>query len=327
MIEKMKGPYGEEIVFLKKIPKRLKQERNSIWFVDSFFKKHSYFADVENIFFVKTGEKVKSIESLQTHLKKMMSLNANRETQVICVGGGSLGDSIGFLSSIYMRGVKLTMVPSTWLAAVDSSVGGKTALNCFGYKNLIGSFYPPSRIFFIEDLIGTSNFDDAEGEIYKTLLLNHNKKWAQKLLASKAKQTIQFSDLGEFIAYKSKIVKRDPQDLKGFRAVLNLGHTLGHAVELEKKMSHGEAVKQGCLFSIRWSAERGYLSEEKAELFEKKLKTSLVKISGHKLRKALQKDKKAVSTEELKFIFLNNKGPMVEKVKISHLIDEYLRQL
>jgi len=327
MSVKMLGPYGEEIVYIDKFPKSLLKEKNSYWFVDSIFKKHQTFKNIKNISFVKAGETAKSFASLESNFKKLLSKNANRQTKVYCVGGGSLGDSIGFLSSIYMRGLRLVMLPTTWLACIDSSIGGKTALNGFGYKNIMGSFYPPEKHVYIRELIQTSSIKGAEGEIFKTLILNHNKKWAKELMFSYKDEGIKFSDLVHFVTYKTNLVKKDPNDLKGVRAVLNLGHTLGHALELEKNLSHSEAVKQGVLFSTCWSERKGILSSKKKEYFEALLSTQLAKISAAKLEKTLLKDKKNTERKSLNFVFVGNKGSVVEKISINKIVQEYQRQL
>lgn len=301
--------------------------KNSYWFVDSVFKKNPIFRSMDNITFLKAGEELKSLKAFEENFKKLIAVNANRKTTVYCLGGGSLGDSVGFLCSVYMRGLRFVMLPTTWLASVDSSVGGKTALNGFGYKNIMGTFYPPEKNIYVEDFIKSSSLKDAEGEIFKTLILNHNKKWAKDIMLSWEKDKLDFPDLPKFIKYKTDVVKKDPRDLKGVRAFLNLGHSLGHAIELEKGLSHGEAVKQGVLFSLRWSAQRNLLSAQKTQSFEKLLSTELTKISDEKLFKALKKDKKSEKGDSLNFVFIGDKGPILEKVQIKQVVAEYKRQL
>lgn len=324
---RVSGPYGEEIVFTKKLSKKILTTKNSIWFVDSFFKKHMVFKNQKNVHFVDSGEAAKSLESFDANLKKLISLNANRQTRVFCVGGGSLGDSIGFLCSVYMRGLRLIMVPTTWLACVDSSIGGKTALNYATYKNIVGTFYPPEQNIYVESLIKTAKTSDAEGEIFKTLILNFNKKWAKDIIESWSSRGIKFTDLQYFVDYKTRTVKKDPKDLKGMRAVLNLGHTLGHALELTNKLSHSEAVKQGLLFSVRWSEHKNLLSQKKSMKFEKLLDTKVSKISDEKLLRALKKDKKSLSQKEIGFVFIGDKGPAVKKVLVENILKEYKRQM
>jgi len=323
----LKGPSGEELLFLKKIPLALKSAKNSYWFVDSVFKKHPYFLKMKNVTFLTAGEDLKTVHSFEKNLKALLKCGANRSTTVYCVGGGSLGDSIAFLTSVYMRGIPLVMIPTTWLAAVDSSVGGKTALNFMGAKNIIGSFKAPQKIIFAEDFVKSSSLYDAEGEILKTLMLNHRSVWSKKIVKTWAKRKIDFSDLKSFVAYKTKIVKKDSKDLKGKRAVLNLGHSLGHALELEKSLSHGEAVKQGCLFSLRWSHKKGLLSEKTKDIFEDLLNTELSKVSENKVRKALRRDKKSTAHDKLNFVFLNERGPFLTEVSIDAIVKEYQRQL
>jgi len=321
------GPFGEEILFLQKLPKTLKNTTSSYWFVDSFFKKNPYFQKMQNVTFLKAGEDLKSVQSLEKNLKILLKYGANRNTTIYCVGGGSLGDSIAFLSSVYMRGVHLVMIPTTWLAAVDSSVGGKTALNFEGAKNILGTFYAPEKIIYSAELIKSSSLNDAEGEIFKTLMLNHRSLWSKKIVKNWNDKELMFSDLERFVSYKTKVVKKDTKDLKGQRAVLNLGHSLGHALELEKTLSHGEAVKQGCLFSLRWSHKKGLLCDKTKNTFEALLNTKILKMPQGKIRKALGKDKKGTSKGMLKFVFLSDRGPVLEEVSIDALVKEYQRQV
>ncbi|MGH1468547.1 MAG: 3-dehydroquinate synthase [Bdellovibrionales bacterium] len=325
-MEVIKGPFGEEIIFKNHGLKTLLKKKNHYFFVDSFFKESSILKGAKNVLFLKAGEKLKTFEGLNKNAKWLTDHGATKGSTVVAVGGGSIGDSVGFLASVYLRGVDFIQVPTTWLAAVDSAVGGKTALNFNGYKNQIGTVYGPKEIYFFSDLLKTSKVEDSEGEIIKTLVLNINRPWAKKSLQEWDDKKIIFKDLKQFVSYKAAVVKKDINDQKGIRAVLNLGHTVGHALELTFDLSHSEAVKVGLLFAAGWSYKKKYLTLEVFTLMENALKVSLLEVKSSFLIDAISKDKKS-SKDRVDFIFPTLEGPVVKKVKIENLVDEYQRQV
>lgn len=326
-MEVMKGPFGEELIFKNKGIKSFLLKKNHFFFIDSYFKKNPAFKKAENILFLKSGESLKTLKSLELHTNWLLKNKANKSSTIVAIGGGSVGDSIGFLASVYLRGVPLVQVPTTWLAAVDSSVGGKTALNFEAYKNQIGTVYAPQKVYFFSELIKTSSIKDSEGEILKTLLLNINKPWANKILNNWSKEKITIKDISYFVRYKKDTVKKDINDTSNIRAVLNLGHTVGHALELVEGLSHSDAVKKGLLFSLNWSVRKKLILESRAESFKEILSESLPEISEDKLRTLISKDKKTMSPGKVNFIFPTDKGPLVKEASISDLVREYKRQV
>lgn len=326
MNQKIKGPFGEEIFFKKEVPKSLLKTKNSFWFVDDIFKNRPEFKNLKNVAFVTAGEDLKSFKQLESCLDKLLKFGLNRSSTIYCVGGGSLGDSIGFLSSIYMRGVSFVLMPTTWLSCVDSSIGGKTALNYRGYKNIVGSFYPASKHVYVESLVKNSVIKDAKGEILKTLFLNHNKKWTKSFLDRKAAADLSFKDLEFFVNYKTKIVKKDVQDKKGVRAVLNFGHSLGHALELNKKISHSRAVLEGLRFALKWSEHKKLLSSQNSKALLEHIKEPVVNMNAALFRKSLRHDKKTKNKNNMDFIFLTDKGPLVKTVTFDAVVSEFKRQ-
>lgn len=199
---------------------------------------------------------------LLTQLWSWLQLEgATRASVLVVIGGGTLCDVAGYAAASYMRGIRFVNISTTLLSMVDASVGGKTGLDFAGVKNLVGAFHSPEEVIidiaFLETLpIG--ELYSGYGEIIKTALLLGERSWS-KLLALGDPQCLGNDDWLELIemcvSYKASIVAQDPQERSGLRAVLNLGHTLGHALEAfsresggtARELMHGEAVVLGLI--------------------------------------------------------------------------------
>lgn len=208
-----------------------------------------FFKNVE-VIIIPDGEKAKDWQSIEKLLKDFLHLGLDRNALIIAVGGGTVGDSVGFAASIYLRGIKYINVPTTLLAQVDSSHGGKTGINFENAKNQIGSFHP-SMATVIDGAVIRSNgpeqIIDGLGEIIKAGLIRDKSILA--LLDKESVSTLRESKQLQKIIEKSIKVKyfyvsKDEKD-KGIRQILNFGHTIGHAIELKYKISHGRAVLIG----------------------------------------------------------------------------------
>ncbi len=278
---------------------------------------------------LQSGENLKDLQSFPAQMEKIVELTAQiseRPLQVICVGGGSVGDFAGFVASILKRGVSLVQVPSTWLAAIDSAHGGKNALNVAGIKNQIGTFHHPSQVWLIEDLLSQQpeeRIQDAFGEAIKISLLEGGPLWKAFAQIKKWDANSLWKFLPRLIDGKYKIVAKDPSEKKGIRHLLNFGHTVGHVFEAELGLSHGQAVLMGLGFALEWSR------------FKKILKSFLAGIPDHRpnLRRLqnpthyLSQDKKRVGDSKLRFIFLEKPGkPVIKSVSILEILKEIERQ-
>lgn len=207
------------------------------------------------IYIVPAGESSKNLRYLTAILREMLKAGMNRTCTVVAFGGGVVGDMAGLAASLYMRGVHLVQIPTTLLAQVDSSVGGKTAIDFEGVKNVIGTFYRPEEV--IADPCFLNTLPDREircglGEIIKYGALNAN---IYGLLRENIKnlKSPQFLDdiIFRCISHKAEVVEADERDLTGVRKTLNLGHTTGHALELYyRKKSHGEYVLIGMYYEL-----------------------------------------------------------------------------
>lgn len=245
---------------LKSIHEVIKKEKpSSVWLVTSgVLQKKLNWAIKEigipssKVITIPDGEKAKEWQEVEKLLKKFIKMKLDRKSLIIALGGGAVGDMVGFAASIYLRGIKYIQVPTTLLAQVDSAHGGKTGINFLKYKNQIGSFYLPQATIidtrFISSL-SKNQIIEGVGEIIKagfikdSLILNLLKKeTVSKLSKSKRLEEI----IKRAINVKLFYIKKDYKD-NNVRQILNVGHTFGHAIELKYKIGHGLSVLIGML--------------------------------------------------------------------------------
>ena len=223
-----------------------------------------------------SGEKVKSFNHLEKLTNEIISKNVDRKSLIIAFGGGVIGDLSGFAASILLRGIDFIQVPTTLLAMVDSSVGGKTAVNSSLGKNLIGSFYQPKLVICDTRYLKTlpsREFLCGYAEVIKYGFiqdirffdyLKENHEQIFHLDEEKLNHIIK-----ESCKIKADIVAQDEKE-GGIRALLNYGHTFGHIFETEanysNKILHGEAVGLGMAMAAQMSVNLGYLSQEKCDM-------------------------------------------------------------
>lgn len=240
------------------------------------------------------GEKSKTYRNLISILDKMLKSGMKRNCTVIAFGGGVVGDIAGLAASLYMRGVHLVQIPTTLLSQVDSSVGGKTAVDLNGVKNIIGTFYQPEEV--IADPRFLETLPDREircglGEIVKYGALNAEIYNALLLKASNLKDGKFLEDIiYKCIEHKAEVVKADEHDLSGVRKSLNLGHTTGHAFELfYGKKSHGEFVLIGMYYELYIAQKYGICGGQYAENIKKLILSVIKKVPAYQdMEKAAQ---------------------------------------
>ncbi len=226
-------------------------------------------------FVVEPGEDAKSWAGLEELCDWLLGLGVTRSDHVFALGGGVVGDLVGFACAILKRGVGFVQLPTTLLAQVDSSVGGKTAINTPAGKNLIGAFHQPSLVLIDPLVLGT--LPDREmragfAEVIKYGLLGDAAFFAwleangEKVL-TREPAALEHA-IATSIAMKARIVAADERETQDLRALLNLGHTFGHALEAETGFSdrllHGEAVALGMVLAAKYSARRGEISADDA---------------------------------------------------------------
>ena len=258
------------------------------------------------IFSLKSGEKSKSFSSYQKILNKLFELKFDRSDIVIAFGGGVVGDITGFSAATYMRGIKYIQIPTTLLAQVDSSVGGKTAINVAQGKNLVGAFYNPSLVIvstYFLNTLSDEEFKSGLGEVVKYALIGNKKlrsiieRNSQQIISRE--ESVLKSIIEESIKTKSKIVTKDEKE-NGIRAILNFGHTFGHAIEAYKNykgITHGAAITLGMVIASRISFYEGYIKNYQLDnvvnlISSIGLRTDYSKYNYIQLKKYIKSDKK-----------------------------------
>ena len=215
----------------------------------------------------KSGEQAKSLEVYGALQSFLLENNISRTDVLFALGGGVTGDLTGFAAATYQRGMPFVQIPTTLLAAVDSSVGGKTAINLADAKNQIGCFYQPKAVFCDVDVLGTLSAEDYRcgcAEVIKYGVLGDAEFFAE--LENTDIRSMEEHVISRCVSAKRDIVELDEFD-KGRRRLLNLGHTIGHAVEKCSafEISHGDAVALGMAAIMRGAAKRGICSENDCE--------------------------------------------------------------
>ncbi len=227
------------------------------------------------------GEATKSFRHLENLLDRLLSLKLDRNDIIIAFGGGVIGDLVGFAASIYMRGIDFIQIPTTLLAQVDSSVGGKTGINSPRGKNLVGSFHQPCLV--LTDVRSLNSLPKRQllagyAEVVKYGLIDDAaffswlEKNGQKIISGDPQARREA--IVKSCQAKARVVAEDEKE-RGNRALLNLGHTFGHALEAEAGYSdllfHGEAVAIGMVMAFNLSVKMGLCSKEDAERLQQHL--------------------------------------------------------
>lgn len=227
------------------------------------------FPDAPVVLFLEPGEKHKTLTSAEKLLRQMARAGADRGSLLIAFGGGIVGDVGGFLAAIYMRGIPFIQVPTTFLAQVDSSVGGKTGVNLAEGKNLVGSFHQPLAVFADIGVLGTLQDRELRAGLMESVkagiirdrsLVRFMEDHADEVRGRDPKALEKV--IAASIRMKAGVVNLDEREI-GLRMILNLGHTVGHALEQAtgyKSLLHGEAVGWGMVASLYLARKRGTIS-------------------------------------------------------------------
>ncbi len=219
---------------------------------------------------VPDGEKYKSLSTANYLYNELLKRKTDRTTALIALGGGVIGDLTGFIAATYMRGLQLVHIPTTLLAQVDSSIGGKVAVDHPLAKNIIGSFYQPKAVYTDPEVLQTLSDRDIKNgivEAIKIAVISSPSlfKWLEKNIGQLLKKDndLLYEVVKEAATLKVDIVLKDPWE-RNLRKILNFGHSIGHALEVwagYQYLSHGEAVALGMLIETKIARNRGICSE------------------------------------------------------------------
>jgi len=235
------------------------------------------FAEAPIVLFLEPGEKFKTLASVEKLLRQMAVASGDRGSLLIAFGGGIVGDVGGFLAAIFMRGISYVQVPTTFLAQVDSSVGGKTGVNLPEGKNLVGSFHHPLAVFADIEALGTLPERELRAGLMESVkagiirdrsLVRFMEGHAEQVLARDPKALERV--IAASIRMKAGVVHLDERE-GGLRMILNFGHTVGHALEQVthyKVLLHGEAVGWGMVAALYLAGQRGTISRAQFERLE-----------------------------------------------------------
>lgn len=280
-------------------------------------------------FVISPGEENKNYSTIESIYKFLMENDCDRNSIIVALGGGVTGDLAAFAASTYMRGIKFINIPTTLLSQVDSCIGGKTGYNFGNVKNAIGTFYNPEFVFICTNFLKTlsaADFRSGLGEVVKYGLtgsgnllkyMEENYKGILEMESDKLQHLIR-----ECIRMKGEVITQDFMDV-GLRNVLNFGHTVGHAIEMDSRyaVSHGEAIALGILVALELSEKKLNLPEnvynEMIRLYKKiGLPTHYEIRNLNVVLHALRHDKK--NNDSLRFVLLED----IEKCKLKVEIKE-----
>ena len=291
---------------------------------------------------VPPGETSKSLFQVGRLYNRCAELRLDRSATILALGGGVVGDLAGFVASTYLRGINFFLAPTTLLAQVDAGVGGKVAVDLPAGKNLVGSFYQPKCVYMdLETLrtLGSRQIREGLAEIVKHGLIEDEELFSYleknvEGVVNLDKEAAQFI-IERSVRIKAKVVEEDEREEKGRREVLNLGHTIGHAIEGAteyNKYSHGEAVSLGMVAAARISEELDFIDENLVKRIIGLLRViglpvKVEEVDQDKLWDALYRDKK-IRAGGLNFVLPRGIGDVFLTPEVSiEVIKEVLREM
>lgn len=308
--------------------KKLLDQRNAIIITDeNVFRFHQNKFGNWNTIVLKAGEEYKTQATVDTIIEQLINMQADRSTVLVGVGGGVVTDITGYVASVYMRGLKFGFVPTTLLAMVDASIGGKNGVDVDMYKNMLGTINQPS--FILHDMIFLNSLPEAEwkngfAEIIKHAAIKDRSMFEElekrSLSYYKSKKKAVCDLIRHNTLLKAKLVQKDEFE-KGDRKLLNFGHTLGHALENQYELSHGQAIAIGMTYASHISERLcGFREMQRVvSLLERYGLPTYASFDKKKVMKVLLMDKKR-ERKELSYILLQRIGKaMIRPIAVDQL--------
>lgn len=276
-----------------------------------------------SLYTIPAGEEHKNLDEVKKIYEHLILHKLDRQDLLIALGGGVTGDMTGYAAATYLRGIRFVQIPTTLLAQVDSSIGGKTGVDFDQYKNMVGAFHQPSLVYINISCLNSlseEQFACGMGEVLKHGLIRNADYYAwcieHMFEMEERDPDIMFQMIEASCQIKRQVVENDPTE-KGERALLNFGHTIGHAIEklMDFKMLHGQCVALGIVAAAHISWKRGYLTFD--EFYEIRdmnvgfnLPISFEGLKSEEIVEATKHDKKMASGQ-IKFVLLKGIGNAV----------------
>ena len=329
----IRGFYGESLLLLGEsascVNKYLPTSKVVVITDNEVYNLYPAFFQSYKVIILGRGEQIKNLNTVLYIYEKFVEYEVDRSTFVLGVGGGLLCDITGFAASTYLRGLRFGFVPTTLLAQVDASIGGKNGVNFNGLKNRIGTFNQPDFVLCDPTFFQTlpeKEFRCGLGEIVKHALIadadmfEYMEKQILNIFSQQPEVLQQL--VADSVRIKAEVVNRDERE-QGERRILNFGHTVGHIIEGHSALSHGEAIAAGMVAAAQLSQQRGMLSDNAFNRIVALLKALSLPIqctlAPNEIIDNLGRDKKREGNE-LYFIFLKDIGhAVIEKMPISQL--------
>ena len=303
-------------------------KRTAIISSENLLKSYPEIFHGENTIIINDDESHKNLATVEEIVSRLLQLGIDRHSYIVGIGGGIVCDITGFVSHIYMRGVRFGLIPTTLLAMSDAAIGGKNGVNFGENKNMIGSFDNPDFIIADSSFVQTltqEQYMSGLGEIIKYALIGNEKilnllQDNQNKILNRDCETIS-KLVEESILTKTEIVENDPLDTS-IRHILNFGHTIGHSIELLENLLHGIAVVKGMNASIDISQKMGMLENDKANFIKQLLTSFGYDISynlSEKHIEILSHDKKK-DDSQIRFVLLEDIGkPVIKKMSLEQI--------
>jgi 3-dehydroquinate synthase len=283
------------------------------------------------------GEEYKNLKTVAYLYDKLTEIHAHRKTTLIALGGGVIGDIVGFVAATFMRGIPFVQIPTTLLAQVDSSVGGKTGVNLTTAKNMVGAFWQPQVVIIDPDVLKTLSLRELKSGLSEVIKYGMIKdadffEYLEKNInqIERLETSAMIHIIASSCKIKAEVVESDERE-EGLRAILNFGHTIGHAIESQtsyKIFRHGEAISIGMATAAKIAARLGMFPKKDVSrlitlLQMAGLPARFKDLSPNDLLQAMSLDKKRVSHEHIRFILPKKIGcvMMVEDLSPELIID------